>query len=131
MLPLYHPLLHYDGRSADPPLNRRTLLSRGGMAVIGLAASGCAARRVSLAPRRPIVRLAPVNVAWDRIIRTTVGLRPHRPSGFALRAEKLDAKTVIHNYGHGGSGMSLSWGTGQMAAELALAHGDRRAAVLG
>jgi glycine/D-amino acid oxidase-like deaminating enzyme len=27
--------------------------------------------------------------------------------------------------------MSLSWGTGQMAAELALQHGDRRAAVLG
>ena len=30
-------------------------------------------------------------------------------------------KTLIHNYGHGGAGMSLSWGTGQMAAELALA----------
>ena len=48
-----------------------------------------------------------------------------------LRAEKLDGKTLIHNYGHGGSGMSLSWGTGQMAAELALDHQDRRAAVLG
>jgi glycine/D-amino acid oxidase-like deaminating enzyme len=101
------------------------------MAVAGLALPGCATRRPASSPRRPIVRLAPVNVAWDRIIRTTVGLRPHRPAGFVLRAEKLDGKTVIHNYGHGGSGMSLSWGTGQMAAELALAHGDRRAAVLG
>ncbi len=51
--------------------------------------------------------------------------------GFVLRAEKLDAKTLIHNYGHGGAGMSLSWGTGQMAAELALEQADRRAAVLG
>ena len=48
-----------------------------------------------------------------------------------LRAEKLDAKTLIHNFGHGGSGMSLSWGTGQMAAELALEQPDRRAAVIG
>jgi glycine/D-amino acid oxidase-like deaminating enzyme len=48
-----------------------------------------------------------------------------------LRAEKLDAKTLIHNYGHGGAGMSLSWGTGQMAAELALEQAERRAAVLG
>jgi glycine/D-amino acid oxidase-like deaminating enzyme len=48
-----------------------------------------------------------------------------------LRADKLDYKTVIHNYGHGGAGMSLSWGTGAMAAELALAHDERRAAVIG
>jgi glycine/D-amino acid oxidase-like deaminating enzyme len=113
-------------------MNRRTLLARGAMAAMGLAVSGCAARRQpSLSRPQLSVRLAPVNVAWNRVIRTTVGLRPHRPSGFLLRAEKLDGKTVVHNYGHGGAGMSLSWGTGQMAAELALAHGDRRAAVLG
>jgi glycine/D-amino acid oxidase-like deaminating enzyme len=81
-------------------------------------------------PRTPL-RLTPVRVSHDRIIRATVGLRPHRPSGFVLRAEPLDGKTVIHNYGHGGAGMSLSWGTGQMAAELALAHQSRRAAVIG
>ena len=72
-----------------------------------------------------------MRVSYDRIIRATVGLRPHRPSGFVLRADKLDGKTLVHNYGHGGSGMSLSWGTGQMAAELALEQPDRRAAVLG
>jgi glycine/D-amino acid oxidase-like deaminating enzyme len=45
--------------------------------------------------------------------------------------EKLDHKTVIHNYGHGGAGISLGWGTGQMASEMALSHLDRRAAVIG
>jgi glycine/D-amino acid oxidase-like deaminating enzyme len=60
-----------------------------------------------------------------------VGLRPHRDAGFVLRAEKLDHKTVIHNYGHGGAGISLGWGTGQMASEMALSHIDRRAAVIG
>jgi glycine/D-amino acid oxidase-like deaminating enzyme len=72
-----------------------------------------------------------VQVGWDRIIRSTVGLRPHRPSGFVLRADKLDSQLLIHNYGHGGAGMSLSWGTGLMAAEMALEHPQRRAAVLG
>ena len=67
----------------------------------------------------------------DRIIRTTVGLRPHRDSGFLLRAERFDDKTVIHHFGHGGAGMSLSWGTAALAAELALAHTERRAAVIG
>ena len=36
------------------------------------------------------LNLEPVEAAWDRIIRTTVGLRPHRPSGFVVRAEKFD-----------------------------------------
>jgi D-amino-acid oxidase len=60
-----------------------------------------------------------------------VGLRPHRDAGFVLRADKLDSKMLIHNYGHGGSGMSLSWGTGYIAAEMALQLEQRRAAVIG
>jgi len=48
-----------------------------------------------------------------------------------VSAEKLDGKTVVHNYGHGGAGHSMGWGTGLLAAELALAHSDRRAAVIG
>ena len=66
-----------------------------------------------------------MNVAADRVIRSTVGLRPFRPSGFVVRAEKLDAKTVIHNYGHGGAGITLSWGTAQLAVDLARARARR------
>jgi glycine/D-amino acid oxidase-like deaminating enzyme len=77
------------------------------------------------------VTLAPVRVSWDRVLRTTVGLRPHRDSGFVLRAAKLDAKTLIHNYGHAGAGMSLAWGCGALVAEFAQDTGERRAAVLG
>ena len=113
-------------------MDRRTLIKTGGMAVIGLGVSACASRRSArLTTTRPRVNLPPVHIAWDRIIRTTVGLRPHRPSGFVVRAAKLDEKTIVHNYGHGGAGMSLSWGTGYLAADLAMEHGDRRAAVIG
>jgi glycine/D-amino acid oxidase-like deaminating enzyme len=72
-----------------------------------------------------------VDVSEDRIIRTVVGLRPFRPAGFVLEARSYDGKTVVHNYGHGGGGVSLSWGTAFLAAEEALATGHRRAAVLG
>lgn len=113
-------------------MNRRTVLKSGSLAALGLIAGGCATRGgAASAPRRPMVHLPPVDVAWDRVIRTTVGLRPHRPSGFVLGAEKVNDTTVVHNYGHGGAGWSLSWGTGQMAADLAVETGHRRAAVIG
>ena len=114
-------------------MDRRALLKSGGIGVVGLGFGGCASRaaRAALVRPRRIVNLVPVEAAWDRIIRTTVGLRPHRPSGFVVRAEKFDDKTVVHNYGHGGAGHSLGWGTGYLATELALEHGDRHVAVIG
>jgi len=112
-------------------MNRRTFLTTSGMAAIGVGLGGCAVRREPGQRPGQRVALAPVNASWDRIIRTTVGLRPHRDSGFVLKADKLDDRLLIHNYGHGGAGMSLSWGTGLMAAELAIEHQERRAAVIG
>lgn len=82
----------------------------------------------SFAPER---RFLPVKVSRDRIIRTVVGLRPYRPEGFVVKVERLGKKTVIHNYGHGGAGISLSWGTSTMAADHARSTGRRRFAVLG
>jgi D-amino-acid oxidase len=43
-----------------------------------------------------------------------VGLRPCRPE-VRLEAEPLDGGVLWHNYGHGGAGISLSWGC---AAEI-------------
>ena len=111
-------------------MDRRTLLKTGGMGLLGLGLGACS-RASGLSLPSPRLRLAPVRASWDRVIRTTVGLRPYRPSGFVLRAERLDDKTLIHNYGHGGSGMSLSWGTGSMAADIAVERDERRAAVIG
>src|SRR6516225_10998901 len=102
-------------------MDRRILLKGGAAALLGLGVESCA-KKVSVQPAalRPKLNLPLVEASWERVIRTTVGLRPHRDSGFVLRAEKLDAKTLIHNYGHAGAGMSLAWGCGVMVAEFAL-----------
>ncbi len=113
-------------------MQRRTFLTTSAMAAVGFGVGACGPKQPpALTPRRPPVNLAPVKASWDRVIRTTVGLRPHRDAGFVLKAEKFDDKLVIHNYGHGGAGMSLAWGTGLMAAELAGDQPARRAAVIG
>src|ERR1041384_4525330 len=113
-------------------MHRRTFIAAGGRIAAGIAITGCLPRsRSGPAPAsRQRVDLVPVEVSWDRVIRTTVGLRPHRDSGFVVRADRLDEKTLIHNCGHGGAGMSLSWGTGMLATELALEHPERKAAVI-
>lgn len=116
-------------------MDRRNLLKAGGAAILGVGLNGCSAfrgaRTAPASPRRIPVNLAPIEASWDRVIRTTVGLRPHRPGGFVLKAEKLDTKTLVHNYGHGGTGHSLGWGIGAIAADVALQQPDRRAAVIG
>jgi D-amino-acid oxidase len=129
-------------------MKRREFLEAGAFAALAGLTTGCAARKPIVAAAPPPVRpantavqapppsrasidLAVPRISWERVIRTTVGLRPHRDSGFVLKSEKFDAKTVIHDYGFGGAGMSLAWGCGAMAADMALQHGERRAAVLG
>ncbi len=96
-----------------------------------LAAHGGAGARAAFAAQEPARRFPPLKVARDRIIRTVVGLRPYRPEGFVLSNERLGEKVVVHNYGHGGGGVSLSWGVAQMAAEHARNLEDKSVAVLG
>ena len=78
-----------------------------------------------------IYRIPKLKLSKDRIIKETVGLRPFRPSGPRIEKEMLDKKTIVHNYGHGGSGWSLSWGTGHLARNLVMEGMDRDIALLG
>lgn len=105
------------------------------MSGASLLLGGCAARRGSVGsvpagvpPEAPLTR---VRVSADRVIRTIAGLRPFRPSGFVVRGEKRGDKTIIHNYGHGGAGITLSWGTAQLAVEEGAKSDARDCAVLG
>ena len=54
-------------------------------------------------------RLEP-SLADAEVLEHKVGLRPGRPTVRLERGEDLAAVPIIHNYGHGGSGITLSWG---------------------
>jgi D-amino-acid oxidase len=61
-----------------------------------------------------------LNIEKPNILAERVGLRPFRKSGVRLERGRLrDARTVIHNYGHGGSGFTLSWGCAREVVNLA------------
>src|SRR5687768_12463736 len=98
---------------------RRDLLLGTGGAMLGVCATWLAHRgaQPALAQPKPAprLRLPPVRVSADREIRTVVGLRPFRPAGFVVEVKRFGVKTVVHNYGHGGAGVTLSWGTAELA----------------
>ena len=75
-------------------------------------------------------RLARVHVSPDRVVRTVVGLRPFRRSGFRVESEALGDTLLVHNYGHGGCGVTLSWGTARLAVDLIAASGRAGAAAV-
>ena len=61
-----------------------------------------------------------LNIERPRVISERVGLRPFRKSGVRLERDQLrDGRTIIHNYGHGGAGFTLSWGCAREALEVA------------
>lgn len=115
-------------------MNRRTLLKALAACSGSLLLEACAAKRVhptaNSAPATQL-HLPKVLVSADREIRTTVCLRPFRAPGFRLAAEKLDDKLCVHNYGHGGAGITLSWGTAQLVTEEVIKSDQRQVAVLG
>jgi D-amino-acid oxidase len=95
--------------------NRRDFL-RGALATSAvLAAAHARGLAAAFPPQR---HFAPIKVSSNRIIREVVGLRPYRPEGFRVEAERVGEKLFIHNYGHGGAGITLSWGTASLAVDI-------------
>jgi len=115
----------------DIQLHRRKVLA--GLGYAGLA--GCASTPGTLAgPARPAFQrpgLAPLLTDPGRLSRITVCTRPFRAQGPRIEVETVGDKRVVHNYGHGGSGWSLAWGSAAAARDLALEGGQRQVAVIG
>ncbi len=124
-------------------MNRRFFL-QGSAAFAGCSAvglTGCvkkpAAASLPGAPSLPfydaVGPIIPIRADVDRIFRITVCLRPFRAAGPRLDVERLADKLVVHNYGHGGSGWSLSWGSADVVVRKAIAgaNGKKELAVIG
>jgi D-amino-acid oxidase len=61
-----------------------------------------------------------LNIEKPTVLTERIGLRPFRKSGVRLERDQLsDGRTVIHNYGHGGAGFTLSWGCARDVLNLA------------
>lgn len=96
-----------------------------GIALAGLAAGGCRKEQpaelsiTAVKKEREGGHLVPVDIDPSLEIRTVAGLRPFRSSGFVVRREDHAGKILVHNYGHGGGGMTLSWGSSELAVRLA------------
>jgi len=115
-------------------MDRRHFLQRG---AIGLGAAAWASGPARLAAQLaqplfdPIGPITPIRAIPDRIFRITVCLRPFRATGPRIETEQVGRKLVVHNYGHGGSGWSLSWGSAEIAIGKAMETGAKDIAVIG
>jgi glycine/D-amino acid oxidase-like deaminating enzyme len=103
----------------------------GAIGLLGLPGVRSAAR--AAAPLfDPVGPIVPIRALPDRLFRITVCLRPFRPAGPRIETEQVGRKLIVHNYGHGGSGWSLSWGSAAVAVRKALeAGGTGDIAVIG
>jgi len=122
-------------KTAGNASRRRVLKSMAGIAATAslgacatVASTGNGTRYDRPLSRKPFV--AP-RITNDRIVRVITGLRPFRPQGFVVKREQFDAKTVIHNYGHGGGGITLSWGSSALAVRESMGLAVGEAAVVG
>ena len=107
-------------------LDRRAFTASSAALLSGCATVGGGSHRSPTCTPLPRVL-----VDEGRVIRTVAGLRPYRRSGFVVRAEGLGDKKLVHNYGHGGAGITLSWGSSRLAIELGLPGHSGPVAVLG
>lgn len=57
------------------------------------------------------------NLGAVEVLDTIVGLRPVR-SQVRVEAERVGEKLLVHNYGHGGAGFTLSWGCAMDVVDL-------------
>ena len=121
-------------------IDRRRLI--GGAAALGSLAglAGCASGQgavvtssglIAKGGAQSAIALAPIRASADRLFDITVCLRPFRAEGPRIETEQVGDTLVVHNYGHGGSGWSLSWGSGAVAVRLAMESGPAEVAVIG
>lgn len=106
-------------------------LALGGLASLpGCAVSKGAANSVS-APSARGRGLVPMRVSEHELIDIKCCIRPFRAQGCRIETEQIGDTLVVHNYGHGGSGWSLSWGSAEIAVGLAMSVVPTEVAIVG
>jgi len=111
-------------------VDRRNVLKNAIWGGLGAAAAppGRLMAQTAFASKQALV---PVIATADRMFRLTVCLRPFRVAGPRMEIQPIADKTILHHYGHGGSGWSLSWGSAMEAIPMVMQTGVREIAVVG
>lgn len=95
------------------------------------ACTAASARLASAAMLNPVPPIRPLRISADRIVELKTCLRPFRAVGPKLDAEQVGDHLIVYNYGHGGSGWSLSWGSAEIAVHKAMSVLPEEIAVIG
>lgn len=114
-------------------LERRQFIQGMGAGSLTASMVGCASSPNKAAFVRPFSRKPMVTpkISVKNVVTEIVGHRPYRPEGFVVKSEAFGNKTLVHNYGHGGGGISLSWGSSALAVNE-VSHSDvKEAAIIG
>ncbi len=79
------------------------------------------------------VYLKTPNLSQENITGVIAGIRPYRKTGVRLEAEWIQEKCIIHNYGYGGSGLTLSFGGSREVLDILRAQNlqSKTVAILG
>jgi hypothetical protein len=118
--------------------SRRSVL-KGVLGVAGMAGLQACAPGTKLAAATPAsmpadgkrIGLVPMRVTSDQLVDVKCCIRPLRAAGPNLGTEMVGDTLVVHNYGHGGSGWSLSWGSAEIAVGKAMSVLPSKIAVVG
>lgn len=68
------------------------------------------------------VYLKAPDLSRENLLEVKAGVRPCRKMGFRIEAEPLEDKLLIHNYGYGGSGLTLCFGGAKEVIDVLTAH---------
>lgn len=64
------------------------------------------------------ITLKAPDLSDENFLGAKVGIRPCRKSGPRVEEEYVNHKMIVHNYGYGGSGLTLCWGGAQRVVDL-------------
>ncbi len=104
-------------------LSRRRFLELAGRGAVGTALLAgfwptLAAPARGQATRPDETMLPTPNFSPSQVLRYVAGIRPYRKKSIRLELEPIEGRALVHNYGHGGGGITMAPGCAEEVAQM-------------